>query len=538
MRRNGDEDLREFERAAAAGDASARIRLLAERLRRGKITEDAARIAAQLGDPAALALLPSLRSWSGMLPLPLNWSDPWAVTLLIDRIAALVSPRSPARVVTAYACDMAERALPMFEAAYPGDIRLRTAIAAARNYYATRQLMLRPTNARRLAAEAVEMASQAERAYHAALPHGRPSILHPYFLPPAEAARAGFLAVHTTMNSQRASAVTPLVGPGSAWNDYRSSTKAYFAGRHSAQAVCGGLAVEGGHLRPDELAACYAREREWQMQRLAQYALGDLEVPRPMRRNSDEDLRSLERRAAAGDAVASRQARELRIRLGQARPSDLILEQLPEEARIAFDNDEDWPRGRNTPDFTPSFAPGEPCELDPIWEPEGPGTPPEFYRRYYAEAYEVESSRHTYKGRPAVIGMTWVYCETNGVWDLIDLDEQRDVDEMTVEELYAAAPSGRPRRPETRWLDRAMWMRSWEPYDEYVLDTGVDPLGAYGLPDPDDRPWARQAERQELARCRLRALFYSSTTPEQYFALVGEQGLRWCRERPLQWHYS
>lgn len=256
------------------------------------------------------------------------------------------------------------------------------------------------------------------------------------------------------------------------------------------------------------------------------------------RSNSDEDLRHLERKARGGDPVASRKARELRIRLGGPRPSDLILEKLPEEARLAFDRDQDWSDRIYLPH--PPFAPGEPSELEVIWEPEGPGSPLEFYRRYYEEAYEVESSRWSSKGRPAVIGETHVYSEANGIWEGLGSDERRDVDETTVEELYGPAPGGRPRNQNTRWLDRRMWMNSWEPYDEHVLDTGEDMLGAYDLPDLLDDPRGgaefRRADRRRLAQCRLRALMWSSTTLEEYFALVGEAGLKWCNERPSQWH--
>jgi len=244
-----------------------------------------------------------------------------------------------------------------------------------------------------------------------------------------------------------------------------------------------------------------------------------------MRRNSDKELRDYERHELT-DPVSSRKARELRIRLGRPRPSDLILKKLPEEARIAFDKGEDWSDRIYLPH--PSFAPGEPSELDVMWEPEGSGSPPEFYRRYYAEAYEVESPRFSYKERPAVIGETHVYSESNGIWEGLGSDERRDVDEMTVEDMYGPAPSGHHRSPDTRWLDRRMWMRSWEPYDEHVLDTGEDPIGAYGLDDATDR--------RRLARCRLRALLWSSTEPDEYFALVGDAGLKWCAERPGQWH--
>lgn len=259
-----------------------------------------------------------------------------------------------------------------------------------------------------------------------------------------------------------------------------------------------------------------------------------------IRRNADEDLRDVERRAAAGDPDASRLARAMRIRLGQPRPSDLILMTLPPEAQFAFDHDMDWSSGYSGPTTipTPDFAPGTPCELIVQTAPDGPGSPDEFYRSFFAEDYEVESSRWTSTGRPAVIAEAHVYSESNGIWEGLGSAEKRDVDQMTIEEFYAQPVNGRPRNPRTRWLDPVMWMRSWQPYDEYVLDTGADPIQAYGLDDPPDNPWARQAERQELARCRLRALLYSGTTPEQYFALVGEAGLRWCRDRTVQWHHS
>jgi hypothetical protein len=256
------------------------------------------------------------------------------------------------------------------------------------------------------------------------------------------------------------------------------------------------------------------------------------------RNSSDDELRSYERRETT-DPVASRKARELRIRLGRPRPSDLILEQLPEEARLAFDRDEDWSDRIYLP--RPSFDPGQPSEIEVILEPEGPDSPPEFYRRYYEEAYEVESSRWSYKGRPAVIAETHVFNESNGIWEGLGSDERRDVDELSVEDLYGPAPSGHARSPNTRWLDRRMWMQSWEPYDEHVFDTGEDPIDAYGLPDLPDDPRGgaefRRADRRRLARCRFRALMWSFTTPEEYFALVGEAGLRWCSERSGQWHH-
>lgn len=254
-----------------------------------------------------------------------------------------------------------------------------------------------------------------------------------------------------------------------------------------------------------------------------------------MRKNSsDDELRSYERRETT-DPVASRKARELRLRLGRPRPSDLILEKLPEEARIAFDRCEDWADRIYLP--APSFAPGEPSELEVVLEPEGPDSAPEFYRRFYDEAYEVEGSRFTDKGH-RVVGEIHVYSETNGIWESLGSNEQRDVDETTIEDLYKPTERSR-RRYETRWLDRRMWMQSWEPYDEHVLDTGLDPVGAYDLDDLENTqdPAIAMERRRRLARCRLRALMWSFTTPEEYFALVGEAGLKWCSERSGQWHH-
>jgi hypothetical protein len=52
-----DDRLRRLTREVATGDAGARARLLAERLRAGDLGEDRLRLAAHLGDPAAAAAL-------------------------------------------------------------------------------------------------------------------------------------------------------------------------------------------------------------------------------------------------------------------------------------------------------------------------------------------------------------------------------------------------------------------------------------------------------------------------------------------------
>jgi hypothetical protein len=272
MRKNSDETLRDLERAAKKGDPIARLRLLQERLRRGQVSWRQITIAAGLRDPEALILNPA--------PLPLDWNNPSVASYAIEQVARESGERRWRRVVTDFACDVAERSIWVYEARYPDDRSLRTVIEASRR--AVRPpYVLRPSNAVGLAGRAVDKAEgdREEREFR------RPSILRPYYVPAVEAARAVLLAVHTTMDSQRVSSLTPQVGRFGQDDNYRGSVKAYFACRHSALAICSEVSQatspdlsdqEWRARRFESYQTCYTHEREWQMQRLAHYALGEV----------------------------------------------------------------------------------------------------------------------------------------------------------------------------------------------------------------------------------------------------------------------
>lgn len=100
-----DERRRELERRRAGGDAVAGAELLRLRQRAGEIDESRVRLAARLGDPAALILRPMLHVWGFSHLAGELRSPPWVVdvplraALAAGRVVArrlpLASPRSP-----------------------------------------------------------------------------------------------------------------------------------------------------------------------------------------------------------------------------------------------------------------------------------------------------------------------------------------------------------------------------------------------------------------------------------------------------------
>ena len=119
-----DARLRSLERAARAGDVAARARLLAERVRLGRLARDRVELAAHLGDPAAALVVG--------VELPAGPLGPWAAEL------RRWGHEACARVALATATAM----LPVWEAWEPGvyapGVHLRWAVRAGHELLASR----------------------------------------------------------------------------------------------------------------------------------------------------------------------------------------------------------------------------------------------------------------------------------------------------------------------------------------------------------------------------------------------------------------
>lgn len=114
-----DQHLRELERAAAQGDLEAEGRLLAERLRAGRLAPRDLSLARSLGDPAALRV-------EGAEP-----AEPPPLAALLEALGA----REPAWLVRALTAGV-RRLLPVYRTWLPAERRCEAAVEAAEAWLA------------------------------------------------------------------------------------------------------------------------------------------------------------------------------------------------------------------------------------------------------------------------------------------------------------------------------------------------------------------------------------------------------------------
>lgn len=118
-------EQRRAERTGQQGDSEptppvATVPLLRSKLETGELTEAHVELAASLGHAAALMLFPNVDQY--------DWAGEHHREAAVEAACDLLGDTLPARV----AADWAERALPVWEAHFPGDMTARDAIAAAR----------------------------------------------------------------------------------------------------------------------------------------------------------------------------------------------------------------------------------------------------------------------------------------------------------------------------------------------------------------------------------------------------------------------
>ena len=241
--RNGDRDLRELERAYLADptDLVAYEALLAARLRAGIPVDDPRTPPSSV---EAYALLIEARVRSGVTTRPRvvmaarlghagarlaapEWAGQGEINWAEDtpRQNAITALGREIRKITSFACDCAERVLGVFEGDHPDDMRPRAAIEAARAW------VLDPSAINKKA---------------------------------AEAARAAAYAAASHISYAAASAAA-------------SAADAY-AATYAAAAASAATAADAD--------ADAAAERLWQQERLAQYLVGDVTLPPPIKKTA------------------------------------------------------------------------------------------------------------------------------------------------------------------------------------------------------------------------------------------------------------
>lgn len=208
--RNGDRDIRELERALRAdpNDLNAYAKLLRAKVRAGLLTSDCVVQAARLGHAAAQEAEPDAIRFEGELSYDDEADLERAVSALSDR-----------REIVSFACDCAERVLPIFEREAPDDARPRLAIEAARKW-----------------------------------------ISGPYKIATSVSRDANAAAdAHSDIASLAASSAADVI--------YAISSKSHRE------------AVAGAAYAARTASSYGAAERLWQRERLAQYLLGEVPLP-------------------------------------------------------------------------------------------------------------------------------------------------------------------------------------------------------------------------------------------------------------------
>jgi len=127
--KEADEDFRTRERASYSGGVEEKAKVIAHKLRTGELKQNNIATAATLGDEASKLL--------GLKEPKLN-----KISIYYYINSALDVSGLAYNETADFAIDIAERALPFFEARFPSDDRLRVAIDAARSGDANRAMTI------------------------------------------------------------------------------------------------------------------------------------------------------------------------------------------------------------------------------------------------------------------------------------------------------------------------------------------------------------------------------------------------------------
>lgn len=242
-------DRRRLERLAARGDFDAKVHVLADRLRRGDVSPEQVRLAAELGDPRA----------SRLMPVGVGRSLPGSTE--IQAVGFALGDEEGLAV--AFAADCLEHLAP--------GPRAMAIVEAARLWVRDRSEESRAV----VATARVDVYAEMRKTRS----HGDGNV------------RMDELDVADWLGQAVQCAGGKLLDPRPG-DVSRLIWSAWAAARDAARVA----EVDGG-------GAAKAEEEDWQRARLAAYALGEVRVPRPLG-NPRGDRRRLERLAARGDPAA------------------------------------------------------------------------------------------------------------------------------------------------------------------------------------------------------------------------------------------
>jgi len=204
-----------------------------------------------------------------------------------------------------------------------------------------------------------------------------------------------------------------------------------------------------------------------------------------MRRNSDEELRDLERRLRAGDADAALAYGRRLVRLGRATEDEAqLLDSMGPEAWLAWgtDGEYEWrPDDVEFGDAYAEFIEARDRDVPDEEDPHGDGT--------WTSGWSVDGlavRRHT-DGTPKIVRTLWTV-DSSGNWD------SSGEDEWPVGSPHAELDKAR------HWRDNR---RSWVEYFAWMAGTYLDPIGELSIPsrrEPDVKWRFTLVQRKERER--------------------------------------